>query len=197
MGQGGPQALGPGTEPAGAAPRALPALQGGWHPGRHHKGSSVLRAQGSVPAPLAQREQHFLIRPRAPCQGWTLRQTVAFHSPCPAPLEALNVALVVRPLPCSRPPPHPLPLPARAGPTEQDKQPEASPTQACLSSGRLEAAQGSRRSPGPQAQRPCRPLAAGATAHVLTPAGGSPRPGKHPRQPPRGLNSLHCIQNPF
>lgn len=122
--------------------------RGGWHPCSPHKGSSVLWAQGSVPAPLAEREQHFLIRPRPPCQGWTLRQTVAFHSPRPAPAQALNVALVVRPLLSSPAPTPPTSIPCQRQPhgAQPDKQPRASPTQGLLGSGLLEAAQGSRRS---------------------------------------------------
>lgn len=112
----------------------------------HHKISSVLWAQGSVPVPLAERKQHFLIRPWPSCQGWTLQHTVVFHSPHSAPLQALNVALVIMPPPLQSPHPthcHSLPEPA---PLSWINSPKASPTQGLPGSGLLEAAQGSRKS---------------------------------------------------
>ena len=109
-----PSPSGSSDEPVGCP--QLPAAHSpgaGGTPAPPHKGSSVLWAQGSVPAPLAEGEQHFLIRPRLPCQGWTLWQTVAFHSPRPAPAQALNVALVVRPLLSS-----PAPTPPTSNPCQ-------------------------------------------------------------------------------
>lgn len=140
----------------------------GGTPASSHKGSSVLWAQGSVPAPLAGREQHFLIRPRPPCQGWTLRQAVAFHSPRPAAVQALNVALVVRPLLSCTASPHPLPFPAGACADEPDRQPGGLSHHGLLRSGLLKVAQGSRKSgrtlAGPALQFPsgaCGPVSTG------------------------------------
>lgn len=99
--------------------------RGGWHPQAYcHKGSSVLWAQGSIPAPLAGREQHFLIRPRMTCQGWTAPTDCSFPFSSPGSTAGLECSPC-----CQAPPPlrsphpthfHSLPEPA---PLEQDKQP--------------------------------------------------------------------------
>jgi hypothetical protein len=116
------------AEPAEVAHWEFLLTVEGWvaPPAYRHKGSSVLWAQGSIPAPVAGREQHFLIRPQPPCQGWKAPTDCSFPFSSPGSSAGLECS------PCCQAPPllhsphpthfHSLPEPV---PLEQNKQPRS------------------------------------------------------------------------